>query len=144
MASVYVLQSQREGAWQIESVYADRAAAIADAEQLHARAPSLNVRVVEGGGNAAVARVHAEFSATVSAKGANWASVAPLSGRRRDEIERHNEETRARRLFRQYILSRIREEHKRWDETLRMLTWRSALVAALGVLVVPLFAHFLG
>ena len=144
MASVFELQSLRDGAWQIESVYADGDAAVADAERLHARAPSLNVRVVESGGEAAAARLHAEFAASAPVKMPESAPVAPLSGRRRDEIERHNEETRARRLFRQHILSRIREEHKRWNETLRMLTWRSALVAALGVIVVTLFAYLLG
>jgi hypothetical protein len=148
MASSYELQTLADGIWRIESIYADRAAAIADAQRLHGRAPTLSVRVVDNGEKSspnlrAQARTVFEASPFVPVSGPNQGQVAPLSGRRRDEIERHNEEMRERRLFRQRILSGIRDQQKRWDEALRMLTWRAAAMAALAGAIVAVFALLL-
>ena len=149
MASYYELQTLGDGGWRIESIYTDRDFAIADAERLHAGAPTLGVRVVEIGRETAsrqTARSQTVFEASplVPVRGVDPVPVAPLSGRRRDEIERRNQEMRERRLFRQRIISRIRSEQRRLDEVLRMVTWRSAAIAAVAIIIVTVFARLLG
>ena len=141
MASSYELQTLVDGIWRIESIYADRAAAVANAQQLHARAPTLSVRVVDNGETSSPdlrARVRTVFEAEPYApvSGPNQAQVAPLSGRRRAEIERHNEEMRERRLFRQRVVAGIQGQQKRMDEAMKMLTWRAAALAALAGAIV--------
>jgi ElaB/YqjD/DUF883 family membrane-anchored ribosome-binding protein len=141
MANSFELQTLADGIWRIESIYGDRAAAIADAQRLHARAPTLSVRVVDNGETSSPdlrARVRTVFEAApfVPVGVPNQAAAAPLSGRRRDEIERHNEEMRQRRLFRQRIVAKVQTQQKRLDDAVKMLTWRAAALAALAGLIV--------
>jgi hypothetical protein len=149
MAATYELQSKGDAGWRLESVYTTLDPAIADARRLHEGAPALGVRVVERGGESSAGKLSLprtvfEASPLAPSRYLEAAPAAPLSGRRRDEIERHNEEARERRLLRHRIVSRVREEHKRLDRTLRMLTWRSAAIAAIAIAVLTVAAKLLG
>lgn len=145
MAATFELQSKGDGGWRVESYYGASAPAVADARRLHAGAPTLAVRVVERGrGRLSLPRTVFEAAAIAPAKDAKGAMVAPLSGRTHEEIERRNEEMRERRILRHRIGARLHEEHKRLDRTLRMLTWRSAAIAAAAAALSAVAAKLLG